>query len=139
MFEFSQVEYTVRHYLGEAIGLDRRHFSAVVESYDVGLLVTVAKNVFKTSYGQERGAQIETLLNRFHELNVERKRVAHGLWIPFMDGGTVHYVSRNKLCSVILTEQANELEKRADDACALRADLERAFNSPVIGLRNRIK
>ena len=56
-----------------------------------------------------------------------------------MDGGTVHYVSRNKLCSVILTEQANELEKRADDAFALRADLERAFNSPVIGLRNRIK
>ena len=77
MFEFSQVEYTVRHYLGEAIGLDRRHFSAVVESYDVGLLVTVAKNVFKTLYGQERGAQIETLLNRFHELNVERKHQSH--------------------------------------------------------------
>ena len=63
MFEFSQVEYTIRHYLGETIGLDEKYFSAVVESYDVGLLVTVAKKVFKTSYGQQDSSQIETLLN----------------------------------------------------------------------------
>lgn len=127
MFEFSQVEYAIRHYLGEAIGLDEKYFSAVVESYDVGLLVTVVKEVLKTSYGQQ-GSQIEMLLNRFHKLNIERMRVAHGLWVPSMDGGTVHHVSRNKLSPIRSTEQAKELEKRADEACALRADLERAFN-----------
>jgi hypothetical protein len=127
MFEFSQVEYAIRHYLGEVIGLDEKYFSAVVESYDVGLLVTVVKKVFKTSYGQQ-DSQIEKLLNRFHELNIERMRVAHGLWVPSMDGGTVHHVPRNKLSPIRLTEQAKQLEKRADEACALRADLERAFN-----------
>lgn len=133
MFEFSQAEYTIRHYLGEAIGLDERYFTAVVESYDVGQLVTVAKRVFKTRYNQEDGSQMETLLNRFHALNTERMRVAHGLWVPFMDGGTVHYVPRNKLSTVQLTEQAKELEKRADEANTLRADLDRLFGSIRFG------
>lgn len=31
MFEFSQVEYSIRHYLAEQIGLDEEHFVAVVE------------------------------------------------------------------------------------------------------------
>jgi hypothetical protein len=135
MFEFSQAEYAIRHYLGEAIGLDERYFSAVVESYDVGLLVTVTKKVFETSY--DDCSQIETLLNRFHELNTERIRVAHGLWVPSMDGGTVHYVSRNKLSPIRLTERAKELEKRADEACALRADLERAFSDMLYNPRKR--
>ena len=38
MFEFSQVEYTIRHHLAEEIGLKEKHFSAVVESYEVGAL-----------------------------------------------------------------------------------------------------
>ena len=129
IFEFSQVEYTIRQYLGEALGLDGRHFSAVVESYDVGQLVNVAKRVFKTNYGEEDGSKIEALLNRFHEMNADRMRVAHGLWVPFMDGGTVHYVPRNKLSSIQMIEQAKELEKRADEANTLRADLDRLFGS----------
>jgi hypothetical protein len=35
IFEFSQVEYAIRHYLAEEIRLDEEHFSAVVESKDV--------------------------------------------------------------------------------------------------------
>ena len=46
MFEFSQVEYTIRHYLAEEIGLNEEHFAAVVESYDVGVLCTVTIEVF---------------------------------------------------------------------------------------------
>jgi hypothetical protein len=44
IFEFSQVEYTIRHNLGQQIGLDEKYFTAVIESYDVGLLCTVAKH-----------------------------------------------------------------------------------------------
>lgn len=127
MFEFSQVEYTIRHLLGEAVGLNEKYFTAVVESYDVGLLTTVAKEVFKKSRSGQRLATIEKLLDRFRELNDHRKRVAHGLWVPFIEGGTVGYVSRNRLTPSRFTQQAKELEKHADTLCQLRADLENAF------------
>ena len=126
MFEFSQVEYTVRHYLAEEISLNEAHFSAVIESYDVAMLISVAVEVFKKSRGDD-SRTIWQLLNKFRGLNDERKRVAHGLWVPFKEGGTVHYVSRIRLSSRQFTDQAKELEQNADKLCQLRADLEKAF------------
>lgn len=126
IFEFSQVEYAIRHHLAEEIGLKGQYFSAVVESYDVGVLMTVAIEVFNKSRGND-AASIKTLLNRFRAMNDKRKRVAHGLWVPFMDGGTVHYVARSKLNANQFTEQAMELEQQADELCQLRSDLEQAF------------
>src|SRR5258707_15356223 len=109
------------------IELKYEFFSAVVESYDVGMLTNVAKRVFKMSRAGERGAEIENLLNRFFEINHTRNRVAHGLWVPFIDGGTVHYVQRNKLVSGKHPDQAIALEKLADELCQLRTDMQRAF------------
>jgi len=122
----SQVEYAIRDLLAEEIGLKEEYFSAVVESYEVGALTTVAIEVFKKSRGDD-AALILKLLNKFRGMNDERKRVAHGLWVPFKDGGTVHYVPRNKLSPSQFTDQAKQLEQHADDLCQLRADLERAF------------
>jgi hypothetical protein len=164
MFEFSQVEYTIRHYLANEIGLKDEHFSAIVESYDVGLLITVARQVFtkrdqpavsapfipgplpdhlkEQPQGQQpqrrqndRAKRIDMLLNRFYEHNVHRNRVAHGLWVPFKDGGTVHHVSRNKLTPGSFADQAAALEKHADELCQLRDDLENAFMHFELGSR----
>jgi hypothetical protein len=126
MFEFSQVEYTIRHHLAEEIGLKEKHFSAVVESYEVGALTTVAIEVFRKSRGAS-AEPISKLLNRFRGLNDKRKRVAHGLWVPFKDGGTIHYVPRNNLSPGQFTDQARQLEQHADELCQLRTDLEQAF------------
>jgi hypothetical protein len=126
MFEFSQVEYTIRHYLANEIGLKDEYFSAVVESYDVAMLTKVAIEVFKKSR-TANAASIEKLLNRFRKMNGDRNRVSHGLWVPFKDGGTVHHVSRNKLKSSPSTDQADELERKADKLSQLRSELEQAF------------
>jgi hypothetical protein len=125
--EFSQVEYTIRHYLAEELNLKEEHFTPVVESYDVGMLVNVTKEVFKKSVAAERSARINKLLKRFLELNEDRKRVAHGLWVASIEGGTVSYVPRNKLTSAQFRDQAALLEKRADELCHLRAELTNAF------------
>jgi hypothetical protein len=129
MFEFSQVEYAIRHYLAEEIGLKEVHFSPVVESYDVAVLCTVAKEVFAKERSDEIGARIKKGIDRFMTLNGDRKRVAHGLWVPFKDGGTVHYVSRNSLKPSWSVNQAEALEKLADELNALRAELENAFTA----------
>jgi hypothetical protein len=80
IFEFSQAEYTIRHYLAQEIGLDEEHFSALVESYDVALLCTVAKEVFNKSRANTNAAGIKDLINNFRALNDNRNRVVHGLW-----------------------------------------------------------
>jgi hypothetical protein len=127
IFEFSQFEYTIRHHLGEVIGLKDEYFSPVVESSDVGLLTTVAKEVFRKSRSAETFTKIERLLNEFHGLNEKRNRVAHGLWVPFIHGGVVSYTSRSRLRPSEFTDQAGELERLADKACALRNELDNAI------------
>jgi hypothetical protein len=125
IFQFSQVEYTIRYYLAEEIRLPEEHFASVVGSYDVGALIAVAKEVFRKS--GEGYASIERLLNRFFTINGTRNQVAHGLWVPFKDGGTLHYVSRNRPVAVWSTDKAAELERLADELSDLNADLERAM------------
>src|SRR5208337_48387 len=128
IFEFSQAEYTIRHYLAQEIELAEEHFVAVIESYDVALLCTVANEVFGKSRANTNAAAIKELINNFRELNNNRNRVAHGLWVPFKDGGIVHHVARNLKSRSTAANQAAALEKLADEACNLRAELERAFS-----------
>lgn len=135
MFEFSQMEYAVRHHLGEEMEIKEEYFSAAMESYDVAMLINVAIEVFKKSRG-DHATELWKLLNRLRGFNDERKRVAHGLWVPFKDGGTVHYTSRNKLSPAQFSDQAAQLEDRADELCQLRADFEgAALNFPVFRRR----
>jgi hypothetical protein len=117
----------IRYFLAQEIKLKAEYVSPVVESYDVGLLINVAKEVFRKARKPDNGAAIEKMLSQFHQSNEHRKRVAHGLWVPFKEGGTVHYVPRNKLTSKRFTEQAKELEKEADRLLELRSKLEEAF------------
>ena len=136
IFEFSQAEYTIRHYLAEEIELDEKHFAPVVESYDVGVLCTVAKQVFLNTRDGKNAARIEMLINKFSKMSHQRNRVAHGLWVPFKDGGTVHHVPRGNLKPARFSEQADRLEKGADELQAMRAQLEEAFLGPYLTKQN---
>ena len=127
IFEFSQAEYTIRHYLAEEIGLKEEHFMPVVESYDTAMLCAVATRVFAKRQ-PDQFAAIRKCINHFKEFNDLRNRVAHGLWVPFKEGGTVHHVPRN-LNAASFPNQAGELEKQADKLNALRAELESAFTA----------
>jgi hypothetical protein len=137
MFEFSQMEYTIRELLGKEIGLEEKYFSAVIESYDVALLIRIAKDVFKKSRGDD-AATLCKLLNDFHDMIAERNQVSRGLWVPFMDGGTMHYTSRQTLTPKPFKERAEHLEKLADDLGQLRVNFEREwFNVGIVRERSR--
>ena len=133
IFEFSRAEYTIRYHLAQEIGLAEEHFLAVVESYDVAMLCTVAVAVFGKSRADANGAEIEDLINIFRELTQNRNRIAHGLWVPFKEGGTVHHVPRS-LKPRTDANQAAVLEKLADEACSLRDKLGRAFSMVRIAI-----
>ena len=129
MFEFSQVEYAIRHYLAEEIGLNEEYFVAVVESYEVGILCSVASEVFAKSRAKENASRLQHHLNQFRGLDEERKRVAHGLWVPSPEGESVNYVFHSGPKPTLSTNQVEALEQLADETRALRSELEKAFRS----------
>jgi hypothetical protein len=116
MFEFSQVEYSLRKAVGEELALKSEHADAVTSTFDVGVLCNLAMMLFG-----DRG-DMKKLINRFRELNNTRQRVAHGLWVPADDGGFVHHIARTNLKGVIYRQQADALEKLAEEASGLRND-----------------
>ena len=63
---------------------------------------------------------MKKLINRFREPNNTRQRVAHGLWVPADDGGFVQHIARTNLKGVIYRQQADTLEKLAQEASSLR-------------------
>jgi hypothetical protein len=129
MFAFSQVELLIRHHLGEQIGLSSQYFFPIVQSYDLGVLCTVAIEVFKRGREKENATRIENLINRFRKLTEARNRVAHRVWLPHKDGGTLHYTPRGTFKPDLLVKQAEELEKLADRAFTLCVELDQAFFS----------
>ena len=119
IFEFSQVEYTIRICLAEEIGIKAEYFSPIIETYDVSQLCIAAKEVVTGAHPHWNAKIIVKLINQFHELSHHGNWVAHGLWTPFMAGGTVHHVSRHNPKPKRDADQAKILEKYADEACVL--------------------
>src|SRR5450631_2181007 len=130
IFQFSQTEYSIRQLLGHEIKLDERFVPAILQTYDVGALCNVAKEIFKMTRPAEEAEEIAALINRFYKLNAERQRVAHGVWVPYLRGGMVQHVSRNSLKPVLHEDQASVLEKWAEEADAICTGLLKHFVVP---------
>jgi hypothetical protein len=124
MFEFSQLEYAIKHYVAEAVGIQEMYFHAVM-SHDFALLCTVATEVLSQKFGKKDNERLRSVMSRARGLNTERVRVAHGLWVPFLEGGTVHHVTRNSLKPTLDVGQAQHLEDKADEVLTLRMEFER--------------
>jgi hypothetical protein len=130
MFQFSQTEYSIRHLLGQEIKLDQKFASAILQTYDVGALCNVTKEIAKLTRSTEEASEIANLLNRFYKLNGERQRVAHGVWVPYFRGGMVQHVSRNSLKPVTHEDQAEALEKWAQEANLIRTGIMQKMTIP---------
>jgi hypothetical protein len=117
IYEFSQVEYSLRHAVADQLNIKDEHFNAVTATFDVAVLCNLAAVLF------DDRAEMKKLINRFRELNNHRQRVAHGLWIPFLEGGSVHYTARSSLKGTSHKQQAEALVRLADDANNLRNEV----------------
>jgi hypothetical protein len=123
IYEFSQLEYEIRVRVSDEIGLPDWHFNEIMV-HDFTMLCNAALKVFEFAYNTEkhRWVEMEPLLKKALGLGVIRNSVAHGLWVPSMEGGKVIHVSRS-LKPNISVEQADALEKKADEANAVRAGI----------------
>lgn len=130
VFEFSQLEFIVRHTLGEALNMKETGpnapFDIVTSPYDFAALCNITKAIFMRTIACEESdrKEIESIMNACVKLNDEaRVPIAHGTW--FIDEtrlGTRH-VPRNKLMETIKFSRIAEIDAAAQKAAALKIRL----------------
>ena len=123
--EFSQLEFTFKHYLAEIIGLPGRHFDAVMSGYDFASLCRITGDVFSRELGDTETAALAAVIKRCMNLNEDRVRIMHGLWVTAGENRGVHHVSRQTLRSRKDFNSAGDLKSKADLANKLRGELTR--------------
>jgi hypothetical protein len=124
MFEFSQLEMSLRHNIALEAGVKDRYFNAVM-THDFALLCTIAQELLGHSWeSEEQSARLVAIIKECRKLNDVRVRVAHGLWVPYRAGGTVHHVSRSSLKPQMSSDQSQELEGKAQAINQLRSKFE---------------
>src|SRR5262245_4004216 len=79
VFQFSQLEFTIKARLGAALALPDDLFDVVTAPYDFAVLCTVTSRVLEKEFPSAK-AKITQTFNECRALNDQRVRVAHALW-----------------------------------------------------------
>jgi len=123
IFQFSQLEFTIRVFLAAQLKLSDEHFDAVTGPYDFRMLCTVAKEISLLRFPEQK-KDIESLFSRCLSLNDNRVRVAHGLCSGGIGGGmTARHVARSSLKASHYFEKPEDVAKLADIAQSLMAEV----------------
>ena len=114
VLEFSQMEFTLRHRLAVSLNLPEKYFDIIVSQFDFAKLVTVTGAIL-TEQLPEMAQEVAKLVKRCHNLNTERRKLAHGTWTPDGKGFSARYVSGGSLRPehALTTEKLRDL---ADEA-----------------------
>lgn len=120
IFEYSQLEFTLKHYLADLLDTPDRHFSAAMSGYDFAYLCRLCERVFRDAVPTQRDA-IQKLISKAQRLNDERVKVVHGLWMVHGDETGVSHVSRNKLEPQLYFDKLDDLTKLANEARDIRS------------------
>jgi hypothetical protein len=115
LFEFSQLEFTIRVVLMSRLKLSEKFFAAVTSQYDFAKLCKVTCKV-SCIKDPKKKKEYEKVFNECLELNSKRVLVAHGMWTDDFDGLSVTHVHRDKLESRRHEFKKDELGNLADKA-----------------------
>ena len=117
-FEFSQLEFTIRHLLATVLRLNNKHFDIITGPYDFAVLCSVAAEAIKRRRGcaPALAAEVESTFNACKGLNTHRVRIAHGTWT--IGGGARHF-SRNSMRADRYFMTPAEITAKAREAQAL--------------------
>jgi hypothetical protein len=127
VFEFSQLEYVIRYFLGEALGLGDDRFDVVTSPYDFAALCRVSCQVWLTTPGltNKERKWVEPYFKECLKLNDQRVRILHGTWFANSAGAGARHVSRSTLKANFFfnKDTVKEIKKAAQKAATLRLEM----------------
>ena len=122
IFQFSQLEFTIKAFLAAQIKIAEEHSDAVTAPYDFRVLCAVTQAISLVRFPDQK-QDIDSLFGRCLSLNDERNRVAHAVWSGKMDGGLVaRHVARSSLKVSYHFENPQDVEKLTNTAQRLMAE-----------------
>ena len=115
LFEFSQLEFSIRVLLHARIRLAEEYFDLVISPYDFAALCNVSREVLLKQL-PAKAATIKDVFAQCLALNENRVRIAHGLWTYGADSLVARVVSRGSLQMKYYFEKSGELRELAQKA-----------------------
>lgn len=111
---FSMLEHSMRYYLAVEVGLDDKFAGAII-THDFALLCTAVQEVFgETLETDEMRKQLKKQIKKAREINDQRVKVVHGMWLPDRSGGSLFHVARSSLRANAETDMARLLERQTE-------------------------
>jgi hypothetical protein len=126
IFNFSQLEFLIRHSLAAAIDIRHPLFDALISPIDFALLCRVTPVVLIEKLDPKESAKyrIKELFNGCSKINDRRNQIAHGTWSwgeGTEDSVNLRHVSRQSLKDNYYFEHVDEIRAAADEVERLRA------------------
>lgn len=125
IFEFSQLEFMIRHLLGEALELhDDARFHAVTSPYDFATLCRVTRNISMAIPGctEADKAELDAIFSGCLKVNDDRVHIAHGTWfISNEEGMGTRHVSRQSLEPKVYYSRIDDIDVVSQQVATLRS------------------
>jgi hypothetical protein len=115
MFEFSQLEFTVRAVLQGRLKIEKEFFDIVIGPYDFRILCAVTMRVSCIRF-PERTDELKKLFNECQTLNDKRVHIAHGVWTEGEEGFSLRFFNRQRLEADFVDYSADDLNRLAEKA-----------------------
>lgn len=94
LYEFSQLEFSLKCTVASAVGLKYEHSESIM-MHDFALLCTIAQSILMPTVSKP--AKLKDLIGKCRSLNDDRVRIVHRVWhIWTKGGGWLQHVSRQK-------------------------------------------
>lgn len=126
---FSQLEFTYKHFLADAIQLSDEDFNPVMSAFDFSKLCNITRVMFKARWGEENAKKLDDLIARSFRINDARVKIVHGLWTYTDDGLNLEHVGRNAVYSDNYYSTIVELDKLTDETSELNRLLSRRIGT----------
>lgn len=127
IFEFSQLEYTLRYHVAEMARIDDQYFDIVTSAFDFAKLCSALLALSAKEKGGKPDPTLKDLIADCHEVNTIRLRVVHGLWVIGSGNDRAIHTSRNSMQSEVYFDKPGDLDDQSNRCNRLRSDIERAI------------
>jgi hypothetical protein len=115
LFQFSQLEFSIKIVLARALNLSEEQFDIVTSTYDFRVLCVVTQKILALQLSEQTN-DIKDYFKRCLALNDDRVRIAHGLWADGPQGMSARHVARTSLDANFYFENPDTLLKVVDEA-----------------------
>jgi hypothetical protein len=123
VFEFSQLEFMIRHALGVALDLKGDRFHIITSPYDFSALCRVTRSIYRTVPGctDEEREELEAVFKECLQINDERVRIVHGTWFISDERLGAEHVSRSSLEPKVYYSRIEDIDKRSGEVAKLKS------------------